>query len=68
MKPIRHWLSLPAFIVVAAVTAILMYPRAQQLGFSPEAISELVVGSVFSGVLWGAIVTWLVRRYTQRNP
>lgn len=63
MKPISTWLSFPAFVVLTLLTALLLYPQAEQLDFSTEAIAELVVGSIVGGLFWGAVATWFVRRY-----
>lgn len=46
---------------MAAITAWAMY--AQEPDLSAEGIAGLMVGATVGGVVWGALATWLVRRF-----
>ena len=61
-----RWLSPVAFFIVTGGTAAAMFNEAARLGFSTEAIAQLVVGSLVSGIFWGAVLTWIARRYFWR--
>lgn len=62
------WLSRNAFLAALILTAIARYKATESTGFSTEGVVGWVISSLVGGVFWGAVFTWLGKKFGKKGP
>ncbi len=63
-----RWLSAWAFAVAALLTAISRYGWVADTGFSTEGVVYRIATAAVGGVVWGAVITWVVKKSREKIP